>query len=88
MLGYDAIRYIPGFPASYVKNYAEVYAAACVAEAVAQERERCAKVCDELPRYRWMDGSDQMGNPMNVRIYTTLNDCADAIRAGSAGGES
>jgi hypothetical protein len=77
MLGYDAIRYVPGYPESYVKSYAEAYAATREAAAVAVERERCAKVCETFQA----EAESNAG-----KLWTRA--CADAIRAGSAGGES
>jgi hypothetical protein len=77
-----AIRYVPGYPESYVKSYAENYAAARVAEAVLQERERCARVCEELELEYPSSGE--------AGWYAATGDCAAAIREGSAGagGES
>ena len=43
-LQYGAIRYVAGYPESYMHEYAQAYAAA----QVAAERERCAKVCDSV----------------------------------------
>lgn len=50
-----------GFHANQMTEYARL--------AVLQERERCAKICDE---YGW-----HSSNPMNF-----ANNCADAIRKG------
>ena len=48
-LQYDAIRYVPGYPESYLQEYARAYAA----EQVAAERERCVETCRRL---RSLDG--------------------------------
>ncbi len=48
-LQYGAIRYVPGYPESYLHEYARAYAA----EQVAAERERCAQACrDEAASIR------------------------------------
>lgn len=50
----------------------------------ADERERCAVICDELAP-RWVDGSDQYGRPCPARILATHRDCAAAIRSAPIG---
>jgi hypothetical protein len=74
-LGYDAIRYIPGFPASYVKNYAEAYAAACVAE----ERERCIRIAET---YAISVGNSRAGELAAEWTMDNLREVRDQIRAG------
>jgi hypothetical protein len=46
----------------------------------AAEREACAKVCEQQ-KDRWVDGSDQWGNPCPARLRATPSSCAAAIRA-------
>ena len=48
MIGYEAIRYIPGYPEIYVTEYATAYGQECARAATLAERERCAKVLDEV----------------------------------------
>ena len=50
-----------------------------VAEAVAAEREACALLCEQQ-KDRWVDGSDQWGNPCPARLRVTPSSCAAAIR--------
>lgn len=45
--------------------------------AVAQERERCAKVCEG-----WYPGIDEDGEPVKVKLTRTQDECAAAIRRG------
>lgn len=45
----------------------------------AEERERCAQVCEQM-RDKWVDGSDQWGRPCPARVRVTPRDCAAAIR--------
>jgi hypothetical protein len=64
--------------ADAVRNEVREYAAARVAQAVAQERERCAGICDGIERKKWLtlrDGGTFSG--------IGAADCARAIRAGS-----
>ena len=53
---------------------------AAIAAAVAAERERCAKLCESMPPHRWVDGSDQWGNPCPAKVVTTRAEIAAAIR--------
>jgi hypothetical protein len=61
----------------YTANQMHAYAATREAAAVAVERERCAKVCETFQA----EAESNAG-----KLWTRA--CADAIRAGSAGGES
>ena len=42
--------------------------------AVAAERERCAAAVRAVPKHRWVDGSDQWGNPCLAKIVATRDD--------------
>jgi hypothetical protein len=46
----------------------------------AAEREACAVLCEQQ-KDRWVDGSDQWGNPCPARLRATPSSCAAAIRA-------
>lgn len=46
----------------------------------AAEREACAVLCEQQ-KDRWVDGSDQWGNPCPARLRVTPSSCAAAIRA-------
>lgn len=52
-----------------------------IAVIVAEERERCAQAVAAVPTHRWVDGSDQWGNPCPAKIMTTRADYIAAIRA-------
>jgi hypothetical protein len=77
MFAYYQGEYIDGSGAkerleAFARTYAEQYAAARVAQAVAQERERCAAICDDQSdRARTSTGASRADN------------CARRIRAGS-----
>jgi hypothetical protein len=66
-LPYDLIRYVAGYPESYVQRYAQEYARA----AVLAERERCARVCEEV--------NATTGECPEMAVY-----CAATIRSGTA----
>lgn len=59
-------------------TYDEAMVKAMIAEAVAKEREECAKVCDDIFRH-WLqtDPNEQFATP-------DADDCARAIRERSA----
>jgi hypothetical protein len=50
--------------------------------AAMDEREACAKMCEQQ-KDRWVDGSDQWGNPCPAKLRVTPSSCAAAIRARS-----
>lgn len=47
--------------------------------------EEAAKTVDELPSFKWVDGSDQWGRPCPAKVLTTRPDYSAAIRALAAG---
>ena len=47
---------------------------------MAAERERCVAVVEAVPSHRWVDGSDQWGNPCPAKIVATRADYVAAIR--------
>ena len=59
-------------------DYAE-YSAALDA-VIAAERERCITAVEAVPPHRWVDGSDQWGNPCPAKIVATRADYVAAIR--------
>lgn len=79
MLGYDAIRYVPGWPESYLREFADAYGAACYAAGM----DAAAEVCEEVARDYWADSNVCEGR--HVEAYRdkakTAGYCADAIRA-------
>ena len=67
----DMILSEPGYSDDHLYDYAKAYARA----AVLAERERCAKVCEDLHHsWRWDDEPDSPSGP---------RDCAAAIRKGT-----
>lgn len=49
-LPYSAIRYIAGYPASFVERYALTYGKACAEAATLRERERAASLAEACSR--------------------------------------
>lgn len=54
---------------------------AATTHATAVERERCARVCEQLPAYTWRQLYQENGGTGSVPTYTSPKDCAAAIRA-------
>ena len=48
--------------------------------AVAAQRERCIAAMEAVPPHRWVDGSDQWGNPCPAKIVATRAEYVAAIR--------
>lgn len=71
-LPYSAIRYVSGYPESFVQEYAKRYAEQCIL----MERERCAKACEALGGEEFEDPSGQ-----RRRVEPSADDCAAAIRS-------
>lgn len=73
-LPYSAIRYVSGYPESFVQEYAKRYAEQCIL----MERERCAKACE---------GQFAKGNPTvdewDAGLNTGVLSCIAAIRSTS-----
>lgn len=69
IIPYSAIRYVAGYTADYVEEFAREYAL----EAVAMERERCAKLCDEQVMRLDADGEG--------RAAIVAGICAASIRS-------
>jgi hypothetical protein len=60
--------------------YTAAQMTAYAAQAVREERERCAQAVESL-RDKWVDGSDQWGRPCLARVLVRPRDCAAAIRS-------
>lgn len=58
---YDAIRYVPGFPTEYVREYALAYGKACAEAARLEERERAALIAE-----RFIEGGRDDDLPISI----------------------
>lgn len=72
---------------SYTEDQMCAYALAEVRKAVAAERERCARVCEEMAREHWRayDGRDNSRHqeecsPRTEGMADSASECAQAIR--------
>ena len=73
----DHLRYIPVITTEAARLYAEALAA----QRVAQERERCAKLCDDLEAAIWREYKDSTGASSHTEGRSDgAGECAAAIR--------
>ncbi len=64
----------------YTASQVRAMLSECAIMAAARERERCIKAVESVPPHRWVDGSDQWGQPCPAKVLATKADYVAAMR--------
>jgi len=64
----------------YTASQVRALLSECAIMAAAREREKCIKAVESVPPHRWVDGSDQWGQPCPAKVPATKADYVAAMR--------
>ena len=64
----------------YAASQVRALLSECAIMSAAREREKCIKAVEAVPPHRWVDGSDQWGQPCSAKVPATKADYVAVIR--------